>query len=241
MEHHLISILVVDRDEAARVGIGAILSRYSEDASIEEARTYDELKHKLTEHAYALVVLEPSFFKQDGDQIMQMVREISPQSNLLIFTVLDELIYGVRAISFGAKGYLLKTCSLDEFSTACKRVLAGKIYVSEALAEKIASQISSKPLASPYESLTERELDVYALLVCGKRIIDIAKVLKLSQKTVSTHKTRILAKFSFRSLTDILNYAVSHGLVDACRSRVAKFNENKSCWQGELVTDHSHE
>jgi len=233
MEPHLIRILVADRDDLARAGIAAILGRCSEEVFIEDARDFVEFEQKLTVREYDLVILEPLFCRQDIDESIKRVKEIAPRSNLLIFTTLDDQTHGIRAISSGARGYLLKTCSLEEFSVATKRVRSGNVHISAALAEKIATQINDNVvMASPYESLTQRELDVHAMLVCGKRIVEIAELLQLSQKTVSTYKSRILLKFGVTTLTDIFNYTVSHGLVDSCQSRLEGLNGNKHFGKG---------
>jgi len=223
----LISVLVADRDDAVRAGIGAVLDRHAERFLIDEARTANELIQKLPARQYDLVILEPLFGRQNSEELIKTVREIAPHSNLLVFTVLDELTHGIHAITSGAKGFLVKTCSIDEFTTAAQRVRSGRIHISPLLAEKFALQIRSGLVASPYESLTERELEVYAMLVCGKRTSEIASHLQLSPKTVSTHKSRIFSKFGLYTLTGLVYYAISHGLMADCRSRLERLGKDK--------------
>ena len=221
-------VLVADNDDTIREGIYSVLDRQSLCTVFHEARTPVELVDHLKRHDYDLIVLEPCFAKKDNEDVIKSARENAPQSNILVFTRLDELTHGVRAIRCGAKGYLMKTCSISEFLKAARQVSNGKFYVSAALAVRVASHPKAKSNASPYKSLTRRELEVYSMLVCGKRVVEIANLLKLSPKTVSTHKKRIISKFACKSLSEIVNHAISLGLVDDCRTRVANTTRSYS-------------
>jgi len=175
-------------------------------------------------------VIEPMLCGENGPTLIKQLREIAPHSNILVFTSLDEMTHGVRAVRNGAKGYLMKSCSVDEFVTAVDRVAQGKIHISTALAEEFAVALSNVEARTPYASLSDRELQTFSMLACGKTVSEIAKCLQLSIKTVSTHKARGMSKLQVSSLTELVQYAISQGLMEECHARSSIVSSrNRDC------------
>jgi DNA-binding NarL/FixJ family response regulator len=224
-EVKMIRVLLADRDFFIKEGIRSVLSRKVRDVLIEEASTSKELMDSLMTNEFDVVVVELALSASPDDEIVKQICRVAPRSRVLVFTILDELPHGVQAMRCGAKGYLTKTCSVDEFLLAFNRISAGNLYVREPLAGIFASYRWREQEWSPYDRLTNRELEIYSMLVCGKRVVEIADMLDLSQKTISTHKARIMSKFRFKALSDMVNYAVSHGHMNECHARVNRFSD----------------
>lgn len=210
--------LVADRDDTIRAGIRSILDMQSDVSVIDDVKSRSDLMQKAKSLRYDLIIVEPVLDTAKGDLLIKSLREAAPGSNVLVFTILDELPHGVHAITSGAKGFLMKTCSVGEFLTAVRRVGRGNAHISSTLAEKCTQINTLNPKSMGFGTLTEREIDVYSMLVAGKKGTEIARLLKLSPTTVSTHKGRALSKLSCSTLSELVKHAIAHELVEKCRT-----------------------
>jgi len=123
--------------------------------------------------------------------------------------------YAVRAIRAGASGYLSKEGDTDLLLPAMRRVAEGGLFISHQVAELLAGDVVQKTTdALPHTQLSDREFDVFSRIVRGMSLTAIASELSLSIKTVSTHKTHILAKMNLATPVDLVRYAIAHQLVD---------------------------
>ena len=110
--------------------------------------------------------------------------------------------------------YLTKASVTEEMLTAVKKVLAGGTYVTAALAEKLAMALGNPQRQAPHETLSPRELEVLRLVATGKTIKEIAAGLSLSEKTVSTYRTRVSEKLKLSTNVELARYALQHRLVE---------------------------
>jgi DNA-binding NarL/FixJ family response regulator len=134
---------------------------------------------------------------------------------VLILTMHDEEQYAVRSIRAGAQGYLTKESAGTQLVTAIRRVASGRPYISTQVAEQLALNIMTPNKDMPHTQLSDREFEVFNMLVSGKSLTEIGEHLHLSVKTVSTHKTRIMQKMQMHSLSEIIQYAVAHQLLNS--------------------------
>jgi len=214
----MIRVVVADKNETMRLGIKTLFSRHPTRFSMSEAEDRTALMQALSKNDCHLVIVDPTLCAGAGEALIRQIRRESPSANVLVFTELDELKHGVRAIRCGAKGYLMKSSSALELMNAVERVSSGRMHMSEALAEEVALSAWGLKQETPHESLSEREKMVFAMLVCGMSVTAIAVALNLSCKTVSTHKARTLTKMHCKSLSELVEYAVSHGLKEECEA-----------------------
>ncbi|MGZ3160121.1 MAG: LuxR C-terminal-related transcriptional regulator, partial [Burkholderiaceae bacterium] len=121
--------------------------------------------------------------------------------------------HAARLLKAGAMGYIMKDCDGEEFIKAVQRVAAGKRYISQRLAEQIFLQSEEGGDRLPHTRLSEREYEIFQLIVAGKALIDIADQLHISEKTVSTHRARLLEKMNMNSNAALIKYAITNGLV----------------------------
>ncbi len=119
--------------------------------------------------------------------------------------------YAIRAIRAGASGYVAKDASMEELCAALRRVLEGGRHVSPQLAERLGTLRPERKTL--HEGLSDREMEVLCLIGRGLTVSQIAQQLRLSVKTISTYRARILEKTSMRTNAELMRYALDHGLV----------------------------
>jgi two-component system, NarL family, invasion response regulator UvrY len=146
-------------------------------------------------------------------EVLQRLRSEHPTVAVLVLSVHPEDQYAVRALRAGASGYLTKDHSPEELTEAIRRVYRGNKYVSPALAERLAADLAAGSQDIRHEVLSDREYEVFCLLGSGRTVKEIAHSLKLSPKTVSTYRTRVLEKMGASSNSDLVRYAALHGLI----------------------------
>jgi DNA-binding NarL/FixJ family response regulator len=120
----------------------------------------------------------------------------------------------VRAIKAGASGYLTKESASTQLVSAIRKVAGGGAFISAEVAEQLALGAMPHGEGPPHTMLSDREYQIFRLLVSGKTVTDIATQLNLSDKTVSTHKARLLEKLGISNQTELVHYAIRHRLID---------------------------
>jgi DNA-binding NarL/FixJ family response regulator len=163
-----------------------------------------------------LLVLDISMPGRNGLDLIKLVKAERPRLPILIFSMHHEEQYAVRAIRAGASGYLSKEGDTDLLLPAMRKVASGGIFISPKVAELLAGDLAphSQGDRLPHTLLTDREFEVFSRIVRGAGLTAIADELSLSVKTVSTHKTHILAKMNMATQVDLVRYAIEHGLTD---------------------------
>ena len=147
-----------------------------------------------------------------GVELIKLLKRIWPKLPILVLSVHEDQTYALRTIKAGAMGYLTKAYPSQHLIAAIRRVAGGRLYIHEDMAEALARQTVYAEGAR-HTCLSEREREVFTMLAEGVTVTEIARRLHLSVKTISTHKTRIMQKMSFTSMTDLIRYALDHGLV----------------------------
>jgi DNA-binding NarL/FixJ family response regulator len=144
--------------------------------------------------------------------VLKHIRSEFSRLPVLILSMHREDIFAMRALRAGASGYIQKEDAPEELLLAIRRIAAGGTYVSPAMAERMAIDLSRGAAVLPHERLSDREFEIFRLLGSGRSVTDIARSLNLSVKTVSSHRTRILEKTGFQKNADIVDYVISHQL-----------------------------
>jgi DNA-binding NarL/FixJ family response regulator len=187
-----------------------------------------ELFTHLNDDLFDVLVIDPMLCRVSQLGLLGEVRRASPMTNILVLTEMSEAVYGMQAFNCGAKGYLHKTCTKDDFIIALERARTGRPHVSERMAEEFAIRLSTLNNGMPHENFSKREFDVFSMLVCGRRVSEIATQLQISVKTVSTHKARVLMKLGNKSLIELIRYAISQELTEKCRLHSAQLLQTKA-------------
>jgi len=210
----MIAVMLADDHTLLRAGLRRLLE-HAGGISVEgEASNGLEALKLLGQRPWDLLVLDMSMPGRDGVDLIRQIRHEYPKIPILVLTMHGEQQYAVRAIKAGASGYLTKDSAAEELVVAVRKVAAGGRYLSQSLAESIAFERQVDADTLPHLLLSDRELSVFRYLASGLSNSDVARLLFLSVKTVSTYKCRILVKMQLRNQTDLARYAIRHRLID---------------------------
>ncbi len=209
----MIRLLVADDHALVRSGIDHIVQTTDDIVVADEARNGQEVLDKVRKDAFDVVLLDISMPGRDGLEILKELRVQRPAPPVLILSIYPEELYAVRAIRSGAAGYLTKDSAPDELIAAIRKVHAGGKYVTASLAEKLATSLGTPEAGKRHDLLSDREYQIMCMMASGKTQTEIANELSLSIKTISTYRTRILAKMSMKNNAEITRYAVENRLV----------------------------
>jgi len=207
-------ILVADDHPVVRLGVVHILTQALKGAVVEEASNARQLLQQLGKGSWDLLLLDLTLPGRNGLDALKDIKDRYPKLAVLVLSIHSESEFGVRALKAGAWGYLTKETLPEQLIKAVNKVLHGGIYVSESLAEKMATGLRRNSDLLPHESLTDREYEVMRLIAAGLSTGDIAKKLLLSVKTISTFRARVLQQMAFKNNAEIIRYGVRNNLVD---------------------------
>lgn len=207
-------LLLIEDHPIFRGGLRqAILGRWP-DAAIDEAGSIAEGLELIARGGYRLVLADLNLPDSSGLETVTRLRRAAPDLPLLILSLNTEAVYAERALKMGAAGYLTKDRAAEDLLVALERVLAGGRYISAALAEYITDRLTGQRTARLHADLSQQEYRVLVMLAEGRRPGDIAETMHLSPKTVSTYRTRVLAKLGMASNAELTRYCLAHRLIE---------------------------
>jgi DNA-binding NarL/FixJ family response regulator len=205
-------VVVADDHAIVREGLKRILEGQEGIDVVGEATNGHEVLDRVRAGGFDLLLLDLSMPGKSGIELIKQVKDECPKLPILVLTMHEEDQYAVRAIRAGASGYLTKESATAQLVSAIRRIADGRLYISPNVAEQLALDARPGGDEKPHKHLSDREFEVFQLLVAGRSVSDIALQLHLSVKTVSTHKTRILQKMSAASVADLVRYAIHNRL-----------------------------
>ncbi len=209
----MIRIVLADDHTLMREGLKHILQNAPDIEICAEATDGFETVQLVRKTPFEVLVMDLSMPGRCGMELIRQIKDEAPKLAILVLTMHEEDEYAARAIRAGALGYMTKEGAGTQLVNAIRRVASGRPYISMEVAEQLAIEAMPTHEKLPHKALSDREFEVFNLLVNGKSVTDIATVLHLSVKTVSTHKTRILQKMQSSSLAELVRYAVAHELL----------------------------
>lgn len=209
----MIRVLLADDHAIVRAGLKEILAETGDITVAGEAASGQDVLARIRGDEYDVAVLDMSMPGRSGIELIRQVKDEKPKLRILVLTMHSEHQYAVRALKAGASGYLTKETAPDQLVAAIRRIAAGGAFVSPETAEQLALDVNRAPGGPPHTLLSDREYQVFELIVNGKSVSDIGRQLALSVKTISTHKTRILHKMGATSEAELVRYALEHKLL----------------------------
>jgi len=209
----MIRVIIADDHPVVRRGLRDILSEDPEISVVGEASGTAELFDAVRAHPCEVALVDVSMPGRGGIEALGDLRHEFPGLAILVLSAHSEEQYAVRALRRGAAGYLTKSAAVDELVTAIKRVAQGRRYVTDTLAERLATLMETGD-GPPHQGLSDREHQVMMLLGQGKTVGEIADGMALSVKTVSTYRARVLKKLALKHNAELMRYVLDHGLVD---------------------------
>jgi two-component system invasion response regulator UvrY len=209
-----IEILIADDHPIVREGFKQVISETDDMIVADEASNGQEVLALVRKREYDLILLDISMPGRNGLEVLKELKSEYHKVPVLILSIYPEEQYAVRAFRAGASGYLTKASAPNELISAIRKIVHGGRYVSESLAEKLTyylDQDISKPL---HDLLSDREYQVMLMLGSGKTVKEIAEILFLSVKTISTYRSHILEKMKIKNNAEITLYVVKNKLID---------------------------
>jgi DNA-binding NarL/FixJ family response regulator len=210
----MIRILVADDHAIVREGLKEILLRNLEKVVCGEAENAQQVLELVRKQDWDLLILDVSMPGRSGLDILADLKKAKPRLPVLVLSMHPEDQLGKRVLKAGASGYMNKESAPEELITGVRKVLAGRLYVSSALAERLAMDLHEDAGRLPHEALSNREFEVLRMIALGKTVTEIAEELHLSVSTVSTHRARILQKMNMKTTSELIRYALRNHLVD---------------------------
>jgi len=209
-------ILIADDHAVVRRGVKQILEEEPGLKVLGQATNGYEVIQNIQEKNWDILILDITLPDRNGLDVLKEVKSLRPDLPVLILSIHPEEEFAVRALKLKASGYVAKGSVPEELVLATKMILKGHKYISPSLTEKIAGylELDNDIEKSLHEILSKREKEVLIMIASGKRITDIAEILYLSVKTVSTYRKRILEKLNLKTTAGLIRYAIENSLED---------------------------
>lgn len=209
------NILIVEDHPIFRRGVKDILSADRRITRVAEAKDANEARVLLRKEHWDAMLLDISLPGMSGLEFMKEVKLDYPNLPVLVLSVQAEDQYAIRMLKAGASGYLTKDRTAEDLLGALWRLLQGKKYVSESLAETAVERLTAPTEEPGHQLLSDREFEVLRLIAQGTKPQDIARQLALSPRTVATYRARLLEKLQLRSNAQLVQYAIQNEIIKA--------------------------
>lgn len=206
----MIKVMIADDHRVVREGISKLLGTVDGIELGGQFADGDALLESLQQgkDAYDLVLMDLSM-PNGGIDLIRKVRKVKPDLPVLVLSMHNEPVIANQALKAGAAGYVTKDCDSESLIFAVMQVGKGGKFVDPSVI-RTADDATPEPLI---DRLTEREKEIFLLLVEGVSVTDISDQLGLSIKTVSTHKVNLMAKLGIKNNTDLVRYAIKVGVI----------------------------
>ncbi len=207
-------ILIADDHPVVRRGVKQILLDEFPHSELREAQNGAQVLECVHAQAWDVLILDMSLPDRNGLDLIKDIKVEHPALPIIILSMHPEDQFAVRVLRAGAVGYVTKESASEELVIAVRMGLAGQRYLSPALARRLALESISIPKDQPaVSSLSDREVQVLCLIAEGKTLQEIADILALSAKTISTYRSRLLDKLHADTTADLIHYAIKAGYV----------------------------
>jgi DNA-binding NarL/FixJ family response regulator len=206
-------VLLVEDHQIVRDGLKTLL-REQAITVFGEASTAADALSLAREEEWDLAVVDISLGGRSGLDVVREIKQIRPKVPVLVLSMHSEEQYARRAYKAGAAGYITKDSPRAELASAIAKVIGGGRYVSTTFADRLVVDLERDTDQPPHQALSDREFEVMRLMASGKTIGEIAELLALSDKTVSTYRARILEKMHLDTNAELIRYVLENKLID---------------------------
>ncbi len=207
-------ILIADDHAIVREGLKQLVTSMEEISAVDESIDGIDTMAKIEKNEYDLIIMDVSMPGISGMDVLKKMKEANNKVAVLILSVHPEEQYAIQAFKLGASGYLCKDSIYEEIVAAVRKIISGGKYISSVLAEKIIPGDLFDNLEMPHNNLSEREFQIMCLIARGKSVKKIAEQLIISDKTVSTYRSRILKKMGMNTNAELTYYAIKNNMIE---------------------------
>jgi two-component system response regulator NreC len=205
-----IRIVLADDHQVVRSGLRLLLDAEEGLEVVAEASDVETARRYVRGHHPRVLVLDLNMPGGSSLEAIPLIREESPETQIVILTMQQEPAFAREALRAGALGYVLKEAADEELVEAVRNAAAGDSYLNPRLGARIASE----PPPGPPDDLSQREVDVLRLIALGHTNAEIAEQLYLSVRTVETHRSHVQQKLTLSTRAELVGYALERGLID---------------------------
>ncbi len=207
-------VILVDDHAVVREGYRRLLERTPDIQVIAEAASGEEAYRLICEQLPDVAVLDISLPGLGGIEVTRRVIARLPQQKILIFSMHEDTVFSSRALQAGARGYVTKSAAPEVLIEAVRLVAAGKLYISQEMAQELAIQMIPGR-EKPIDALSAREFEVFRLLVAGHTLQEISEIMHLSYKTVANYQSSIRQKLDVSNTAQVVRIALNHGMISS--------------------------
>ena len=208
----MVCVLIVDDHAIVRQGLRRILEDAKGIKVGGEASNGVEALKMLRTEKWDVILLDISMPEKNGVDTLKLIMDQDSEAKVLILSMYPEDQYAVRLMKAGASGYLTKETAPEQLVEAIRNVVKGKKYISPSLAELLLQECRVDSEKPAHKNLSDREYQVLRLIGSGKKVSEVAALLSLSVKTVSTYRTHILEKMKLKNNADLIYYVMRNNL-----------------------------
>lgn len=207
----LARVVIVDDHPFVREGLKQLLAGQPDFSLTAEAASAADARKAIEGSPPDVAVVDLALGADDGVDLVRWIREHHPDVRVLVLSMQEEALYAERLLRLGVSGYVMKNVAGSDFLGALRKVARGQKHVSNAMGERLLSQVARGRVPSsdedPVSALTERELEVFKLIGAGISTREISQRLDLSMKTVDAHRRHMREKLNLRSTSELIRYA----------------------------------
>ena len=211
----MIKVLIVDDHELIRSGISRLLADSDKITVVGEAESGEEGVSKARELRPDVVLMDANMPGIGGLEATRRLIRFDPDIKVIAVTVHNEEPYPTRFMQAGAAGYVTKGADINEMITAIRQVATGKRYLAPEIAQQMALKALNPDDGSPFDELSEREMQVMFMITKGQKVQDISEQLFLSPKTVNSYRYRLFEKLNIENDVELTHMAIRYGIIES--------------------------
>jgi two-component system invasion response regulator UvrY len=210
----MIKIILADDHCLVRTGLRRLLDDIDDITVVAEADNGNDAISHVEQYSPDVAILDINMPGLDGIKTTEILRRDYPALKIIIISMHSDELFPQRLIKAGANAYLTKDSGIQEIAHAINEVMAARNYICTEVAQKLAQVNTGCKSASPFKSLSKRELEVLGLMIKGLKVAEISDKLCLSPKTVSTYRYRLFGKLSVDNDIELTKLAMQHGFIE---------------------------
>ncbi len=209
----MIRVLIESDNDIVRKGLASIVGEAKDMEVSGEVETYSQTIRAIEKQAFDVVILCPTSRGKSAVDTVKTIKEIKPDLQIIIFSADSDINKAIRMIKAGADGYLTIETSSERFVEGVRKVCDGGKQLATVLLKKLVFDQDGEREKKPHEALSDREFEVFRMIAEGHKVNDIAAELCLSNKTISTYRTRLMQKLEMESNTELVKYAIKNAII----------------------------
>ncbi|VAW81057.1 BarA-associated response regulator UvrY (= GacA = SirA) [hydrothermal vent metagenome] len=214
----MIKVLLVDDHELVRTGIRRLLDDTSGIKVVGEADSGEEAFLQVRKLKPDVVLMDVNMPGIGGLEATRKLMQLDPSLKVIIVTIHTEEPFPTRLLEAGASGYLTKDCGINEIVNAIRSVIEGERYIGAEIAQQMALTMMPGAANSPFQILSQREMQVMMMVTQGQNVQQISDKLCLSPKTISTYRHRLFEKLNVDNDVELTRLAIRHGILETGES-----------------------